>query len=29
MTIPTTWPRHMRKIDRYGRLAVGQRAAME
>jgi hypothetical protein len=29
MTVPDTWPRHMRKIDRYGRLAVGQRVRWE
>lgn len=25
----TTWPRHMRRIDRYGRIAVGQRVRWE
>ncbi len=29
MSIPDTWPRHMRRIQRYGRLEVGQRVRWE
>jgi hypothetical protein len=29
MTPPTDWPRHMTRIARYGRLAVGQRVRWE